>query len=545
MRARRIVDGVTVAAVLVGGAGAAWFALGRPGVAAAPEVVAGPVTVANRSPQTVPTAEVPNLVWGPSVVDMAAATAAASQVPLDVAAGQVIVAYWNSPDAGGAAALVRDSHVAGVILMRGALVNAGQVKKLTSAVADAAVADGRDWPAVISTDQEGGPVARLDGILPELPAFMAAGATTDKDSVTQTYSAVARDMAGLGFTVNWAPDADVTVGLKDPVIRVRSAGSSPQNVADTVIAAVNGFMSGGVAPAVKHFPGHGSVTTDSHESLPVQKATVADLAERDFVPFAQAIDAGAPMVMMAHISVAEWGGGPSTTNPQAYAYLRDQLNFTGVTVTDALNMAAITRSYEPGESEVAALAAGADLLLLPRDAEAARKAIVNAVNDGSLPRARLDQAIARVSLLMSAQSEWDTASTSTSEDPDYARTFAASSATVAAPECGKSLVGKSVQISGGWPGERQALADALAPYGVTQGGGTSIMLLGSPSGTGNADIVVAMDGPWGLPESQASVYVGLYGRSDDALAGLADVLAGHVQPHGTWPVGGMPGTPCG
>ncbi|PKQ18617.1 MAG: beta-N-acetylhexosaminidase [Actinobacteria bacterium HGW-Actinobacteria-8] len=545
MRARRVVAGITVAGVLVASAGATWFALGRPGLAHGSGADIGAVTVSNRLPQTVPVAPVPNLAWGPSVVDLAEATVAASHVPLEVAAGQVIVAYWNSPDAGGAAALVRDSHVAGVILMRGAVVDADQVRTLTSAVAAAAVADGRDWPAVISTDQEGGPVARLDGILPELPGFMAAGAAADKDSVTQTYAAVARDMVDLGFTVNWAPIADVTVGLGDPVIRVRSAGSDPQNVADTVIAAVNGFMSGGVAPALKHFPGHGSVTTDSHEALPVQSAAVADFAQRDLVPFTRAIDAGAPMVMMGHISVAEWGGSPATTNPQAYAYLRDQLHFSGVAVTDALNMAPVTQAFEAGESEVAALAAGADLLLLPRDPETARKAIVAAVNNGTLPRARLDQAIARVSLLMSAQAEWTATSQTVSNDPAYARDFAASSATVAAAQCGTRLVGDSVQISGGWPGERQAPADALAHYGVAQGGGTSIQLLGSPSGNGDADIVVAMDGPWGLPTSRASVYIGLYGRSHDALAGLADVLVGQVPALGRWPVEGMPGTPCG
>lgn len=545
MRAGRVVAGVAVTAVLVGGAGAAWLALGRPGLAGAPDAVAGPVTVSNRMPQAAPVVEVPHLAWGPSVVQMAQATVAASHVPLEVAAGQVLVASWNSPDAGGAAALVRDSHLAGVILMGGALVNAEQVRQVTSAVAEAAASDGRDWPAVISTDQEGGPVARLDGIVPDLPAFMAAGAATDKDSVTHTYAAAAHDMRSLGFTVNWAPVADVTVGLQDPVIRVRSAGSNPQNVADTVVAAVDGYMSGGVVPAVKHFPGHGSVTTDSHEALPVQSATVAELAQRDFVPFAQAIDSGAPMVMTGHISVGEWGGGPSTTNPQAYRYLRDELHFTGVAVTDALNMAAITRNYGPGESEVAALAAGADLLVMPRDAETARRAIVTAVQNGTLSRARLDQAIARVSLLMSTQAEWAAASPTATTDPDYARHFAASSATVAAPECGKSLVGDRVQIYGGWPSERQALADALAAYGVSQGGGTSIRILGSASGSGDADIVVAMDGPWGLPGSRASVYVGLYGRSHDALAGLADVLVGQVQPHGQWPVGGMPGTPCG
>lgn len=545
MRARRVVATVAVTTLVLGGAGAGWYALGRPGLPATPEAVAESIVVANRSPQRVPVAHVPDLAWGPSVVDMAEAKAAASQVPLDVAAGQVLVATWDSPSSGGAAKLVTESHVAGVILMGGAVVDAEQVTKLTSAVADAAVADGRSWPAVISTDQEGGPVSRLDGILPGMPAFMAAGAATDKDSVTHAYAAVARDMVKLGFTVNWAPDADVTIGLKDPVIRVRSAGSQAQNVADTVVAAVDGFVSGGVAPALKHFPGHGSVTTDSHDALPTQTASLADLAQRDFVPFAQAIDAGAPMVMMGHISVAEWGGGPSSTNLQAYAYLRNELGFSGVAVTDALNMGAITGRYAPGESEVAALAAGADLLLMPRDPETARRAIVAAVESGELPRDRLDQAIARVSLLMSAQAGWAKGAADAPPDPDYARHFAATSATVAAPACGKSLVGKSVQISGGWPGEREALADALATYGVTQGGGTSITLLGSPSGTGNSDIVVAMDGPWGLKSSKASVYVGLYGRSHAALAGLADVLVGKVQPHSQWPVGHMPGTPCG
>lgn len=544
MRTGRVVAGVAVTAVLVALAGTAWFAWGKPGLPGGADVAPEPVTVANRSPQLAPAVPVPDLAWGPSVVDLAVATTAASHLPLEEAAGQVLVANWDSPSAEGAAALVRDSHVAGVILMGGAVVDAPQVRALTAAVAEAAKADGRTWPAVISTDQEGGPVARLDGILPALPAFMAAGAASDKESVTRTYAQVARGMLDLGFTVNWAPVADVTVGLADPVIRVRSAGSDPQNVADTVVAAVAGFTSGGIAPAIKHFPGHGSVTTDSHETLPVQSASLAQLAERDLVPFAQAIDAGAPMVMMGHISVPEWGGGPATTNARAYAYLRDQLHFSGVAVTDALNMAAVTRSFAPGESEVAALAAGADLLLMPRDVEAARTAIVAAVNNGTLSRGRLDEAIARVSLLMSAQSDWASNAAPGASGPEYARQFAAASATVAAPTCGQRLVGDSVQIYGGWPGERQALADALAQYGVTEGGGTSINIMGSASGTGNADIVVAMDGPWGLPASQATVYVGLYGRAQEALAGLADVLVGEVASQGRWPVDGMPGTPC-
>ncbi|MCB2412930.1 beta-N-acetylhexosaminidase [Demequina sp. TTPB684] len=546
MSARRVVAIVGAAAVLVAGAGATWLATGRPGLSESTPASTVPVTISSPVLQNAPPSDLPTLAWGPTVVDVARAQVAASQLPLDVAAGHVIVAYWNSPDSAGAAAVVRDSHVAGVILMSGAVVDSAQVRQVTEAVAQAAQEDGREWPPVISTDQEGGPVARLDGILPEMPAFMAAGAASDKATVTHAYEAVARDMADLGFTVNWAPVADVTVGPGDPVIQVRSAGSDPDNVAATVVAAVEGFMAGGVAPAVKHFPGHGSVTTDSHAALPVQTATVEELSARDFVPFTRAVDEGAPMVMMGHISVAEWGGGPATTNPEAYAYLREELGFTGVAATDALNMAAISDVYGPGDSEVAALAAGADLLLLPRDVEAARQAIVVAVENGSLSRQRLDEAVARVSLLMTQQAQWADAAAGQSTDVDYARQFAATSATVVAPQCGEPLVGDTVRIVGGWPGERRALADALAAYGVGESEeGTTVRILGSSTGSGNADVVVAMDGPWGLPASQATAYVGLYGRSEAALAGLADVLTGNVPPGGSWPVPGMPGTPCG
>lgn len=499
--------------------------------------ITGPVDRAPRAP-------VPHLAWGPSVIDAAEALTRASALDLDVAAGQVLVASWNSPDAAGAAALVRDQHLAGVILMGGAIQSRSQVTALAQAVQDAAAEDGRSWPAIVSTDQEGGPVARLSGLVPTLPAFMAAGSSSDGASVVAAYTAQAQDMAALGFTVDWAPDADVTIGARDTAIGVRSAGSDPARAAVAVDAAVAGTVAGGVMPAIKHFPGHGSVTTDSHTGLPVQSASVAALAERDLAPFASAIRGGAPMVMLGHIEVPEWGPHPATTTPAAYDYLRGDLGFTGVAVTDAMNMEAVTGQYAPGDAEVAAMAAGADLLLMPRDPALARQAIVDAVTDGTLPRARLDEAVARVSLLMDWQrTAAERAATLAPPDADFARRAAAEWATVSSPDCGGRLVGDSVTISGGWSSERQALADALAAHGVRQGGGTTVRLLGSATGTGTADVVVAMDAPWGLGASSARTYVGLYGRSDDALRGLADVLVGAVPPGGAWAVGGM-GVAC-
>jgi len=543
MSRRGLVAGLTVAALGVVGAVGWGFWHERESSSSATRAATG-VTLSATGVERAPRPEVATLAWGPSVIDYARAVAAARELPLEVAAGHVIVAAVSSPDPAQAATLVRDEYLAGVILMGGSIVDADQVRKLAAAVQSAAAEDGRTWPAIVSTDQEGGPVARLGGIVPELPAFMAAGSVADKDEVTATYRAAAQSMRALGITVDWAPDADVTVGVADPVIRVRSAGEDPARVADTVVAATHGFVDGGVVPALKHFPGHGSVTTDSHEALPVQSATVAQLENADLVPFADAIDAGAPAVMMGHIAVAEWGGGPSTLNPKAYEYLRGALGFTGVAVTDALNMRAVTDRYPAGEAGVVALAAGADLLLLPRDPAGARDAIVAAVDSGALSRDRLDEAVARVSLMMEWQEEMATAADTAPSDPSigegYARAFAASAATVSAPTCGGPYVGSTVTISGGWPVERQALADALAGYDISTGGGTTILLLGTATSSGDADVVVAMDGPWGLVDSRASVYVGLYGRSAESLAGLADVLAGAVAPTGQWAIPGMP-----
>lgn len=548
MSRRTVVAALTV--VTVGVAAVVGWGMTRQPDDAPPSPEAVVVAPAEGALQVVPPDEPVSLAWGPSRLELAAALAQARALPLDVAAGRVIVASLGTPDEGAAAALMRDQHLAGVILMGGSITGADQVRELAAAIQVAATEDGHRWPAIVSTDQEGGPVSRLAGIVPDLPAFMAAGSVPDKSAVTAVYAASARDMRDLGITVNWAPDADVTLGLADPIIRVRSAGSDPARVAATVVAAVAGYVEGGVVPAVKHFPGHGSVTTDSHDAVPVQPAAVEQLESTDLVPFAAAIDAGAPVVMMAHIAVGEWGAAPATLNPLAYTYVRDELGFTGVVVTDALNMGAISSWYAPGDAEVAALAAGADLLLMPSDPAVARQAIIAAVNAGTLPRERLDEAVARVELLMrwqaGAATESDDAGPGAGAAPgdEYARAFAGTAATVFATSCGGAFVGPSVTISGGWPAERQVLADALASHGITTGGGTSIRLLGTAGASGDADVVVAMDGPWGLASSHASVFVGLYGRSDEALAGLADVLAGAVPPTGQWAVPGLPAS-CG
>jgi beta-N-acetylhexosaminidase len=348
-----------------------------------PEAVAA--TVAN-----------PRTSWGPSLATMEAARQAVAAMPLDRLSGQVIVTRYAGTDPTVPAALVANWHLAGVIMMGDNIESPDQVRATTSAVHAAARSDGRAWFAVIAVDQEGGRVSRLSGVLAELPAFATFGAADDDAATRARFTQLGADMAGLGFTMDLAPVADVTIGAGDPTIGDRSASLDPQVAARTVRAAAGGLMAGGTIPVVKHFPGHGSVTADSHTSLPLQPATTSQLASRDLVPFSAAVDAGVPAVMVAHLDVAALDPGvPSSLSAAAYQLLREDLGFGGVAMTDALDMGAVPEGA-PGEAAVRALSAGADLLLMPRDTGAAVTAIVAAVQDGRVPLARLREAATRV-----------------------------------------------------------------------------------------------------------------------------------------------------
>ena len=255
----------------------------------------------------------------------------------------------------------------------------------------------RTWPLFLGVDQEGGVVERLRGAATRFPTFMSTGAAGDAGLTQEAYAAGAAELRGLGFTVDFAPDADVTSGPGDPTIGSRSASSRPGVVAEHVVAAATGFSSAGVLPVIKHFPGHGSVPADSHLTLPVQGRTMAQLEASDLVPFARGIEAGLPAVMVGHLDVrAVDPRVPSSLSRKVVTgLLRDELGFAGLVVTDSLEMAAVTRGRDPGRTAVQALRAGSDVLLMPPSPAVARAALVRAVRGGTLPRRRLEQAAAR------------------------------------------------------------------------------------------------------------------------------------------------------
>jgi beta-N-acetylhexosaminidase len=281
--------------------------------------------------------------------------------------------------------------------------NVGSAEELRELVTALRAID--DLPPLIAVDQEGGRVARIGDPVAQLPAAMAIGAAGDAGACEQLGVLLGRDLARIGISVDFAPVADCALEAANTVIGTRAFGTDPLAFGRFTGAFARGLEHGGVAATLKHFPGHGSTAVDSHLALPHVTLSEAELRARDLVPFAAAISGdAAQLVMVAHVVVEALDAQrPASLSPRILTtLLRDELGFEGVACTDCLQMDAI--AHDPGTvaGAVAALAAGADLLLISHSldlARAAADAIAAAVEDGTLPRARLDEAARRVRTL--------------------------------------------------------------------------------------------------------------------------------------------------
>ncbi len=260
---------------------------------------------------------------------------------------------------------------------------------------------------VIAIDEEGGDVTRVayaDGS--PYPGNAALGAVDDVVLTQAVYRAIGRDLAALGINFDLAPCADVLGSADSPAVGTRSFGADTGLVSRHTAAAVAGLQSAGVAACAKHFPGHGRTGTDTHFAMATIEGGVAELRRRDLPPFAAAIRAGTIAVMPSHLRVPELTGDlPATVSGAALTgLLRGELGFTGVIVSDALEMRAVRDRFGVPGAAVLAVAAGTDLLCLGRDSDeaeylAVRSALVDAVRDGTISGARLEDAADRVARL--------------------------------------------------------------------------------------------------------------------------------------------------
>lgn len=261
--------------------------------------------------------------------------------------------------------------------------------------------------AVVATDEEGGDVTRLHvRDASPVPGPAVLGAADDLALTAAVGRAVGLELAALGIDLDLGPVADVNSNPANPVIGTRSFGARPELVSRHVAAWVAGLQSAGVAGCVKHFPGHGDTAQDSHLTLPVLDADAATLRARELVPFAAAVEAGAAAVMTSHLVVPalDATGAPATLSRPVLSVLRDELDFHGAIISDALDMAGASGECSIPEAAVAALAAGVDLLCTGPDKDAAlvrdvQSAIVRAVRAERLPLSRLIDAAERVAHL--------------------------------------------------------------------------------------------------------------------------------------------------
>ena len=257
------------------------------------------------------------------------------------------------------------------------------------------------YPIFLAVDEEGGSVARLAraNLAQNVGPMADIGESGDPAAAQAAGLTIGTYLGEYGFNLNFAPVADVLADDESSIMGDRSFGSDAALVGQMVAAFVAGQKEAGVFSTLKHFPGMGSVEADSHSGMAVSERTLDDLRATDLGPFIAGIEAGAELVMVGHISLPAIIGDntPASLSGQIISdLLRDELGFAGIVITDALDMGAITEYYAPDEAAIAAIDAGADMLLMPENFAEAYEGLLAAVNNGQISVERIDESLRRI-----------------------------------------------------------------------------------------------------------------------------------------------------
>lgn len=253
-------------------------------------------------------------------------------------------------------------------------------------------------PLILTCDEEGGRVNRLmhtigTTYIGPMLGFKDQG----PDKAAENAKTIAQDLRSCGFNMDLAPVADVWSNPSNTVIGDRAYSDDFEQAGGLVAAAVGGFHEGGVACTLKHFPGHGDTSADSHYGSVYVYKTLDELRSAELLPFRAGIAAGADAVMMGHLIIADVDDQPALLSHKIVTeLLREELGFDGVVITDSLKMQAMTDHYGNGDIAVRAIQAGVDLLLCPQNLEEAVNALTQAVEDGTVTQERLDESVLRV-----------------------------------------------------------------------------------------------------------------------------------------------------
>lgn len=271
-----------------------------------------------------------------------------------------------------------------------------------------ACAQNADIPPLLMTlAHEGEYVDRFRSGTTLFPAALALGATGDPETAFQAALASGQELVYSGVNLILGPVADVLTNYSNEVISQRTYGGDPTQVSRFVARAVEGYQGAELIPALKHFPGHGSVAQDSHRTMPIDRSDLGTIRNVHLPPFRAGIAAGAPVVMLSHVSYPAIDNGreiPATVSENVVNLLRQELGFTGVILSDSMRMRAVTRIMTIPEASLQAVQAGIDLLLVttPADAEETKAYLLDGLKQGRLTEKRIDEAVRRVLWLKAA-----------------------------------------------------------------------------------------------------------------------------------------------
>ncbi len=254
-------------------------------------------------------------------------------------------------------------------------------------------------PLFIAADFERG-AASLFPHAVSFPTNMGIGATGSEEFAYLQGKITGSEARALGIHWIYAPVSDVNNNPDNPIINIRSFGEDPEKVARLAAAFVRGAQEAGVIATAKHFPGHGDTAQDSHSELAVIDADKSRMYSVELVPFKATVEAGVDAIMTAHIALPRFAGEPNlpaTLSQEILTdLLRSELGFKGLIVTDAMVMGGITNAYWTGEAAVAAVKAGADMVLMPPDGRVAIDALLRAVGRGEISEKRINESVRRI-----------------------------------------------------------------------------------------------------------------------------------------------------
>lgn len=256
------------------------------------------------------------------------------------------------------------------------------------------------YPVFLAVDEEGGTVSRVaqSGIASNAGSQSEIGKTCDPVKAGEHGETIGTYLSECGFNVNFAPVADVLTE-EGTALKDRSFGTDSNVVGSMVAAEVESMQKTGVSACLKHFPGMGDTMEDTHDGKAVSQKTIDDVRALDFPSFQAGISAGSDFVMVGHVSMPNVTGDETPCSLSGVIVndlLRNELGYDGIVITDALNMKAITASYSSEQAAVMAIQAGADMLLMPEDFQAAYDGLLKAVQDGTILEERIDESLMRI-----------------------------------------------------------------------------------------------------------------------------------------------------